>query len=94
MSIYKQASEAYKLSRHYATIYDSFKPKLKSYCKKSNENKVVNEYGTWQVVLQPRYRYSSKVEALEVQLDALKATERKNGTAKPAPAYEQLRYKG
>ena len=92
MNAYKTAANAKQQIKHYTKVYNDLKPQLSSYVKKSKDLKVVNEYGTWQIVLQPKYRYSSKVETLEVQLDALKATERKNGTAQPVSAIEQLRY--
>ena len=92
MNTYKIAAEAKQQIKHYTKVYNDLKPQLSSYVNKSKDRKVVNEYGTWQIVLQPKYRYSAKVDDLAVQLEELKAPERKNGIAQIDAASEQLRY--
>jgi hypothetical protein len=91
MNAYQSYAKGKALVKEGNGLINESKPKVTGFVQQSKDGKVVNDFGRFQLVSQPRYKYSSKVESLEAKLKIAKRKEEEDGTAKPIPT-QVLRY--
>jgi hypothetical protein len=85
MNAYQLYAEGMKLRRQGEDLMDKAKDTVIAHVQKSNDGKVENDYGRFQMVDYTKYVYSTQVNGLEAKLNELKAKERDTGTAKAIP---------
>jgi hypothetical protein len=91
MSLYHEYATAKKTIKTQTAILRDLEPRVFTFVKRATDETVVNEEGTFKIIVTPHYEFSPKVTHLEERLRTLRSFEIQNSIAKPVRV-EYLRY--